>query len=112
MMITQPGAKCWDCYVRVAGVGSAALARRDEVAEKLRGAAVPRVAPALLRARFRRTGRERALDAAPEVGVERAEFVARDDVHRPGDRVRGDRQPARERFDEDDAERVRAAREH
>jgi hypothetical protein len=66
----------------------------------------------LRRARRRVPLRQCRRHRRAEVLTQRAQFRPGDDVHRPGDRVRGHRQPARQRLDQHHPERVRPAREH
>ena len=54
---------------------------------------------------------ERGQAGGAQIVVEHAGAALADHVERPGDREGGDRQAARQRLDQDDAERVGAARE-
>ncbi len=85
------------------------LAARLDIVEELPRASLPGVAQRVFARRLARD-RQRLEAGGAQVLVENARFRA-DDVDRPGDREGGDRQPARHRLDQHDAERVGAGRE-
>src|SRR3984885_8755998 len=94
--------------LRLTGIAGRHLAG---VADELARAVFPRIVERKGAAGIARQ-RQRAHASDGQILVQDADRIVGDDVLRPGDRKSGDRNPAGERFELDDAERVGKAWKH